>query len=202
MKSDTEKGYRESKKLKWLKEILLLIGMLVFSAGIVFLLNEMQDVFKISLQRYGWLAFILLFLASMLSSATIFIPAPGIAFMLAAAVIWNPIPVALAAGSGDAVGEMTSYWAGYAGKKIMLVDENLSAYQRAVLWMNKYGVWAIFAVALVPVILFDLIGLAAGALKMRWWKFLLPALAGKVMRALLIAYLGHQIPFFISHFVR
>lgn len=188
------------KKLKWLKAILLLIGMLALSAGIALLLNELQDLFKISLQRYDWLAFILLFLVSMLSSATIFVPAPGIAFLLAASIVWNPLLVALTAGSGDAIGEMTSYWAGYEENKIMLVDEKLSGYQTAVLWMNKYGVWAIFAVAFVPVILFDLIGLAAGALKVRWWKFLIATMAGKLIRSILIAYIAHQVPFFISHF--
>ncbi len=196
MKKDME----GRKKLKWLKAILLLIGMLALSAGIALLLNELQDLFKISLQRYDWLAFILLFLVSMLSSATIFVPAPGIAFLLAASIVWNPLLVALTAGSGDAIGEMTSYWAGYEENKIMLVDEKLSGYQTAVLWMNKYGVWAIFAVAFVPVILFDLIGLAAGALKVRWWKFLIATMAGKLIRSILIAYIAHQVPFFISHF--
>lgn len=196
MKKDME----GRKKLKWLKAILLLIGMLALSAGIALLLNELQDLFKISLQRYDWLAFILLFLVSMLSSATIFVPAPGIAFLLAASIVWNPLLVALTAGSGDAIGEMTSYWAGYEENKIMLVDEKLSGYQTAVLWMSKYGVWAIFAVAFVPVILFDLIGLAAGALKVRWWKFLIATMAGKLIRSILIAYIAHQVPFFISHF--
>lgn len=185
------------KKLKWLKEILLWIVMLAISSGIAFLLTRFQGVFHISLGSFGWVAYILVFLITMLSSATIFVPAPGIAFVLAAATLWDPALVAIAAGTGDAIGEMTSYWTGYIGERI-IVDEHLPAYQKAVSWMNKYGAWAIFCVALVPVVLFDLVGLAAGALKIRWWKFLLAAWCGKLPRAFLIAYLGHQFPLLVN----
>ena len=194
---ETEKPVPTGKKGKWIKEILLVLGMLALSAGIAFVLFRFQDTYNLSLRSYGWLAYVLVFVVAMLSSATIFVPAPGIAFTLAAATVWDPALVAIAAGTGDAIGEMTAYWAGYVGEKI-IVDEHLPAYQKAVSWMNKYGALAIFAVALVPVVLFDLVGLAAGALKIRWWKFLLAALGGKLPRAFLVAYLGHQIPLLVT----
>jgi uncharacterized membrane protein YdjX (TVP38/TMEM64 family) len=194
---ETEKPGAPGKKSKWIKEILLLLGMLALSAGIALLLTRFQDAYNVSLHSYGWLAYILVFLVSMLSSATIFVPAPCIAFVLAAATVWDPTLVAIAAGTGDAIGEMTSYWAGYVGEKL-IVDEHLPAYQKAVSWMNKYGAWAIFGVALVPIVLFDLVGLAAGALKIRWWKFFLAAWCGKLPRAFLVAYLGHQIPLLVT----
>lgn len=193
---DTEKAPKSGKTGKWVKEILLLLGMLALSAGIAFLLTRFQDAYNVSLHSYGWLAYLLVFVVSMLSSATIFVPAPGIAFVLAAATVWEPSLVAIAAGLGDAIGEMTSYWTGYLGEKI-IVDEHLPAYQKAVSWMNKYGTWAIFGIALVPIVLFDLVGLAAGALKIRWWKFFLAACGGKLPRAFLVAYIGHQIPLLI-----
>jgi uncharacterized membrane protein YdjX (TVP38/TMEM64 family) len=187
------------KKGKWVKEALLLLGMLALSAGIAFLLYRFQDTYNVSLHSYGWLAYILVFIISMLSSATIFVPAPGIAFVLAAATVWDPALVAIAAGTGDAIGEMTSYWVGYVGEKIM-VDEQMPAYQRAQSWMNKYGAWAVFGVALIPIVPFDLMGLAGGALKIKWWKFLLGAWGGKLPRAFLIAYLGQQIPLLVTPF--
>ena len=183
--------------VKWLKEGLLLLGMLVLSAVIAFLLFQFRDVFSISLLSYSWLAYLVVFMVSLVSSCTIFIPTPGSAIMLAAAIIWNPVPVGLAAGTGDAIGEMTSYWVGYAGEKIV-VDERLPAYQKAVGWMQRYGVWAVFAVALLPVVPFDLIGLAAGALKIRWWKFILAAWCGKVPRAIIICSIGHQLPVLLN----
>ena len=193
----TEQPAPGGRKAKWIKEILLLVGMLALSAGIAFLLFKFQDTYNVSLRNYGWLAYLLVFVVSLLSSATIFVPAPGIAFVLAAAIVWDPTLVAIAAGTGDAIGETTSYWTGYIGEKI-IVDEHLPAYQKAVSWMNKYGAWAIFGVALVPIVLFDLVGLAAGALKIKWWKFLLAALGGKVPRAFLVAYTGHSLPQLIT----
>jgi len=179
-------------KMKWLKEGLLLLGMIALSAAISLLLFQFKDSFSLALQSYGWLAYIVVFAVSLLSSCTIFIPTPGTAIVLAAATVWDPVLVGIAAGTGDAIGEMTAYWVGYAGEKI-IVDEHMPAYQKAVRWMDRYGVWAIFGVALVPVVLFDLVGLAAGALKIKWWKFLLAAWCGKVPRAIVVCSIGHQL---------
>ena len=198
MRQDSEKPGPAGIKLKWLREVLLLLGMLALSAGIAFLLYHFQDFFSVSLRSYGYIAYLLVFVVSLLSSATIFIPTPGIAFTLAAAAVWDPLFVAVAAGTGDAIGEMTAYWAGYVGEKI-IVDEHMPAYQKASAWMNRYGAWAIFGVALVPVMLFDLVGLAAGALKIRWWKFFIAAWCGKVPRSIVICYLGHQLPELLFH---
>lgn len=193
----TEKSAKTRRKNKWVKEILFILGMLVLSAGIAFLLYRFQNIYDVSLRSYGWLAYILVFILSLLSSATIFVPAPGLAFTLAAATVWNPLLVAIAAGTGDAIGELTSYWVGYIGER-MIVDEHMPAYQKAVAWMNRYGIWAIFAVALVPVLLFDLVGMAAGALKIRWWRFLLSAWCGKLLRILLVTCLWQQAAVFIG----
>jgi uncharacterized membrane protein YdjX (TVP38/TMEM64 family) len=193
MKQDTEAPRTASRKMKWLEEGLLLLGMLALSAGIAFLLYQFQDFFRVSLRSYGYIAYLLVFVVSLLSSSTIFIPTPGIAFTLAAAAVWDPLVVGIAAGTGDAIGEMTAYWTGYVGERI-IVDEHMPAYQKAVAWMDRHGAWAVFAVALVPVVLFDLVGLAAGALKIRWWKFLMAAWCGKVPRSMLICYLGQQLP--------
>ena len=171
----------------------MLLGMLALSAGIAFLLYQFQDFFRVSLRSYGYIAYLLVFVVSLLSSSTIFIPTPGIALTLAAAAVWDPLFVGIAAGTGDAIGEMTAYWTGYVGERI-IVDEHMPAYQKAVAWMDRHGAWAVFAVALVPVVLFDLVGLAAGALKIRWWKFLIAAWCGKVPRSMLVCYLGQQLP--------
>jgi len=188
------------KKVKWLKELLLLAGMLLLSAGIVFFLVQLQNTFKVTLQSYALLAYVIVFLVSLLSSATIFIPAPGIAIVLAAATQWDPVWVALAAGSGDALGEITAYWAGYVGERI-IVDEHMQAYKKVVGWTQKYGAWAVFGIALVPILPFDLVGLAAGGLKVPWWKFLIAAWCGKVPRMFVVVFLVHQIPLWLHPFI-
>jgi uncharacterized membrane protein YdjX (TVP38/TMEM64 family) len=188
---------RAATKMKWLKQGLLLLGIIVFSAAIAFLLFRFRDVFSLSLQSYAPMAYLVVFAVSLLSSSTIFIPTPGTAIVLAAATVWDPVLVGLAAGTGDAIGELTAYWVGYAGEKIM-VDEHMPAYRKAARWMDRYGAWAIFGVALVPVVLFDLVGLAAGALKIKWWKFLLATWCGKVPRAIVLCSIGHQLPLLLQ----
>ena len=184
-------------RIKWLKEGLLLLGMLALSAAIAFLLFRFRDTLSLSLQNYGWLAYLVVFAVSLLSSSTIFVPTPGTAIVLAAAIVWDPVLVGIAAGTGDAIGELTAYWVGYIGEKI-IADERIPAYQKAVRWIDRYGAWAIFGVALVPVVLFDLVGLAAGALKIRWWKFLLAAWCGKVPRAIVLCNIAHRLPLLLQ----
>jgi uncharacterized membrane protein YdjX (TVP38/TMEM64 family) len=196
---DTEGGKPPRKAAKWLKEVLFLLGMVALSAIVAFVLIRFQDTFKVSLKDYGWIAYLIVFAANLLSSATILVPAPGIAFTLAAAAVWDPLFVALAAGTGDGIGEMTAYWVGYVGERI-IIDEHVPAYRKAASWMDRYGAWAVFGIALVPILPYDLIGIAAGALKIKWWKCLLATLAGKLPRAFLVAYLWHQIPFLIHPF--
>ena len=190
---------KKGTKRKWLKEILLIAGMIALSACISFLLYRFQDYYKVELRNFGLIAYIAIFTANLLSSATILVPAPGIAFTLAAATVFDPALVALAAGTGDAIGEMTAYWLGYVGEKIV-VDEHIPAYQKAEKWMDRYGAWAVFGISLVPILPYDLIGIAAGALQIKWWKCFLATLAGKLPRAFIVAYLGHQIPFLIHPF--
>lgn len=187
------------KAMKWVKEILLLLGMIALSAGIALILSNFQKYFNVELRNFGWIAYLAVFVANLLSSATILVPAPGIAFTLAAATVFDPASVAISAGLGDAIGEMTAYWVGYVGEKI-IVDEHVPAYQKAVSWMDRYGAWAVFGIALIPILPYDLIGMAAGALKIKWWKCFLATLSGKMPRAFLVAYLGHQIPFLLHPF--
>ena len=194
---DTNVEKPPGKTAKWLKEVLFLLAMVAISAVVALVLFRYQDSFKVSMKDYGWVAYIIVFVATALSSATILVPAPGVAFTLAAAAVWDPMFVAIAAGTGDALGEMTAYWVGYVGERI--VDyEHLPAYSKAATWMDRYGVWAIFGIALLPIIPYDLIGMAAGALKIRWWKFFLATWAGKLPRAFLAACLGQQIPFLFN----
>ncbi|MGD9001150.1 MAG: VTT domain-containing protein, partial [Anaerolineae bacterium] len=56
---------------------------------------------------------------------------------------------------------------------------------------QRYGVFAIFLLALLPNPLFDVAGMAAGALRLPVWKFLLSCAAGKVIKNILFAVAGY-----------
>ena len=87
-------------------------------------------------------------------------------------------------GSGSALGELTGYIAGASGRGIV---ENDPRYPRMQGWMAKYGLWVIFLLSLVPNPVFDVAGIVAGAMRIPVWQFLAAALAGKVIKATLIA---------------
>ena len=185
-----------SKTKKWLEAAAWVIGIIALTVGIVYLLFFLEAHFRLQLAKYAPLAYLAVFVITLLSSSTIIIPAPGTAFVMAAASMWNPAIVAIAASIGGTLGELTGYYAGYVGTKIIITDYK-AGYERAVGWMNRYGVWTISFFAFVPLLLFDLVGIVAGALRVPVWKFLLACWAGRLPRNFIEAYFGAAIIPFI-----
>jgi uncharacterized membrane protein YdjX (TVP38/TMEM64 family) len=139
------------------------------------------------LQQYGYVG---IFLISIAANATIVIPMPGIALTTAMGAIFNPLGVAIAAGSGAAIGELSGYLAGFSGQAVV---ERVAFYENLTNWMRKHpnlSYFAILILAFVPNPLFDLAGMAAGALKIPIWKFLIPCAIGKILKMAIFAYAG------------
>jgi len=127
------------------------------------------------------------FLISLISSATILIPLPGFAVVFALGRVLNPFLVGVLAGLGSGIGELTGYMAGYAGHDAVTRTKLFRQHKKG---LEKYGAPAIFLLAFIPNPAFDIAGIAAGAIKMRWWKFLIAVVLGKVLRYILLAYFG------------
>ena len=176
-------------KKKWVQTVLWAIALLVFTGALVYLMWILQKQFRISLKEYDFLAYLIVFAVTFLASCTIVLPAPGAAIVITAAAIWNPVIVALVASVGSTLGEVTAYYAGYVGKKI-IINEQRPAYQRAVSWMNRYGIWTVLVIAAIPLALFDIVGLVAGALRPPLWKFLLACWVGRIPKSFIEAYIG------------
>ena len=128
-----------------------------------------------------------IFVISLVSNATIVLPAPGFVVTVVAGSIFNPILVAIAAASGAALGELTGYLAGYSGRGVF---ERAPSYERLEELMVRYGGWTVLVLAATPNPLFDIAGAAAGALRMPVLAFLLWAFAGKLIKMLVLAYAG------------
>jgi len=127
------------------------------------------------------------FLISLVSSATVFVPLPGFAVVFAMGAFLNPLLVGIAAGVGSGIGEITGYLVGFAGHDAAMGTKLFRRHKREI---EKYGPLAIFALAFVPNPAFDVAGIAAGAIKMPIWKFALATIAGKTLRFILLAYAG------------
>ncbi|HLF28893.1 MAG TPA: VTT domain-containing protein [Anaerolineae bacterium] len=128
---------------------------------------------------------LVLFVISAISNATLILPVPGLALTALAATVAPPLLVGIVAGSGQTLGEMTGYLAGYSGQT--LIDER-PRYARLVGWMRRFGPAAIFVLALIPNPVFDVAGIIAGALRMPVWLYLLAAGSGKVLKNIGVAY--------------
>ncbi len=147
----------------------------------VFSIREHADKFA----AYGYPG---IFLIALLANATVFLPAPGIAVVFAMGGVFHPLGVALAAGAGGALGELSGYLAGFGGG---VVVENTAAYARVQPWVRRWGGWAVLLLAALPNPFFDLAGIAAGVSRMPVWKFLLFCWVGQTVKMAAFAYAGN-----------
>jgi len=168
----------QEKKNPALRFILLFL-ILVLSIVLFIYRGEVQ---KAANFGYGGI-----FILSILSNATLILPLPGIIFTSAMGAVFNPFWVAIAAGFGAALGETTGYLAGYSGQ---IVIDRKDWYETMTMWMRKYGNLTILVMAFVPNPLFDLAGMAAGMLKLPFFRFLFWCSIGKIIKMLLFAYTG------------
>ena len=136
-----------------------------------------------------------IFLLAFLAYATVLLPAPGVAIVFTMGGVFHPAGVALAAGAGAALGEISGYLAGFSGQAVV---ERASLYERLSGWMQKNGPLTVLILSAIPNPFFDLAGAAAGALKMPVLKFLLWCWIGETLKMLFIAYAGkftiHMLP--------
>jgi membrane protein YqaA with SNARE-associated domain len=131
------------------------------------------------------LGLVVLFFLSLISNATLILPVPGIALTALAAAAGNPLVIGIVTGLGQALGETTGYLAGYSGQELI---DNSPRYMRMASWMQRYGALTIFVLALLPNPFFDVAGIVAGALRMRFWLYLGVTIAGKVIKNIALAY--------------
>ena len=166
---------------------LVLVGVIALTVLLFIFRDQIKE-----LERFGYAG---IFLVSIFANATIIIPLPGIALTSAMGAVFHPFWVAVAAGSGAAIGEFSGYLAGFSGQALI---EDARAYERVTNWMKKYGDVTILVLAFIPNPLFDMAGMVAGALKMPWSRFAIFCAAGKILKMLVFAYLGSYLGGFIT----
>jgi membrane protein YqaA with SNARE-associated domain len=141
------------------------------------------------LDEYGLLAYPILFVMQGLVSATIFLPAPGVALAAAAGAVLDPIWAGIVAGLGSATGELTGYLLGYYGRRAAPTDTS-RLWRLAERGFRRWGFVALIGLALVPNPVFDALGVLAGSLRYPLGRFWLATAAGKVIKFYSISYLS------------
>jgi membrane protein DedA with SNARE-associated domain len=135
-------------------------------------------------QEYGYLG---IFLTSLIGNASIALPIPSLFFTFVGGGTFNWVIVGLVSGIGEALGESTGYLAGYGGSAFI---ENQSLYKRMQHWMKKHGTLTIFVLSVIPNPIIDLAGIAAGASRFGYLRFLVACWAGKTIKTLIFAFAG------------
>jgi len=155
---------------------------LVIAITVVLFLNqEIVD----EMGNYGYLG---AFLVSLITSATVILPLPGIVVLFALGTSLNPVLVGLVGATGGIIGEMTGFMVGYGGREVVLKKSRM--YIRAENWMRRWGTWAVVAFAAAPLPIFDVAGIVAGALRYPLWKFLLIGWIGKSIKFIILVLAG------------
>jgi membrane protein YqaA with SNARE-associated domain len=181
---------RPGSHVHWVKLLIAFGGLLALSFGISYLFRIAQQNLNWNLTEFELLAYVSVFVASLVANATIIAPVPfAIAIMVTAAKSFDPVIVALCAATGGTLGELSGYYAGRLGRKIAIPD-SIIGYKKVEFWVNKYGPWAIIVLAFQPIIPFDIGGLVAGFAKMPLYKFLPALWVGKFPKYLLLCYAG------------
>jgi len=143
---------------------------------------------QISFARFRDLGYLGVFGMAWIGSTTVLLPIPHLAFTFTMGAVLNPFLVGLSAGWGDSLGELWGYLAGYAVEDLV---DRWRVYPKIQGWVQRYGPLTIFLMGVVPMPLFDMAGMAAGAGGMPAWQFYLATWSGKTLKAIVFAWAGH-----------
>jgi membrane protein YqaA with SNARE-associated domain len=123
---------------------------------------------------------------SFMAAAGLVLPVPGLAAVCGAGGLeLNIVGIALLAGIGETAGEMSGYAIGYGGRRVV---EQRRFYKTVKTYMERRGTLVLFIMSAVPNPAFDLVGITAGGTHYPIRRFLLVVGAGKIVKALAVAW--------------
>jgi membrane protein YqaA with SNARE-associated domain len=140
--------------------------------------------------QYGYLG---MFAISLVGALSIIVPVPDtivvftvVGFRIGGGWVFDPLLIALAAAIGAGVGQFSGYLLGFGSRKAITgkYKKNVDFLAKVV---NKFGGIAIFAFALTP-LPDDLVFIPLGATRYNPIKAFVPALIGKFLLNLIVAY--------------
>lgn len=164
--------------------LILRVLALLFVVGLTILIYVHRDKIE-KFEAYGYPG---IFLITLLSNSTVFFPAPGIAMVFAMGSILNPLGIALAGSAGGTLGEISGYLAGFSSQAII---EQTNIYKKVEPIVRRYGGFAVLVFAAIPNPFFDLAGIAAGGLKMSFFRFIVFCWIGQFIKMLGFSLAGY-----------
>ena len=178
-------------KRDWLGAILKSRVLPILGIVMVVLVTVGILLYRDRIAGFGTLGYPGVFVVAMVWNSTVLVPIPSFWTYFFLGQIFHPALVGLAGGAGAAVGELTSYLAGFSGR-IILEEKRVKVYARVEKWIKKWGFIVVFGFNLVPVFPFDLVGIACGASRFKLWRFYLACFLGRSLAYGFIAFLGSR----------
>lgn len=155
-------------------------------------------IFKNSFAKLGSYGYLGLFIFSVFANATIILPVPTFLAAIIGGMIYNPVLAAIVVSLGATIGELTGYFIGYGARGTVIVDHKIQKVQK---YMNRYGLWFIFVLAIIPNPLFDIAGITAGITEISIYKYLGVVFLGKLIKFIALAYLGSGFAGALENFI-
>jgi len=137
---NNQKEISNKKIFSFIKRLGAILAVVAISLYIFFIPEDQLT----GLENFGYAG---VFLFSVITNATIFLPAPGLLIVFSLGARLNPILIAVTAGLGSAIGELSGYLAGYSGRAII---DKKNIYTKLVNWMKKNGELTILVMAFIP----------------------------------------------------
>jgi membrane protein YqaA with SNARE-associated domain len=138
---------------------------------------------------FGTWGYVGAFVISLIASATIILPAPGIAVVIAMGTALDPVLLGIVAGIGSAFGELSGYLAGTSGRALIPHSQR-QQFERLHRLTDRYGAQLLLVLSVIPFPLFDFAGIIAGMLKIRITTFLATVAVGKSIKYAIMIMLG------------
>jgi membrane protein YqaA with SNARE-associated domain len=170
-----------TRPLRW---IFGTVAVIVIFAASIYLVDNPELVLRLG--RWGYLG---AFLISLIASATIILPAPGIAVIIAMGAALDPILLGIVAGIGSAVGELSGYLAGRGGRAF-IPHHPRSQFEQLQRLTDRYGAALLILLSAIPFPLFDFAGIIAGMMKMRVATFIATVSLGKSAKYVFMILVG------------
>lgn len=169
----------------------------VAGVAIALLLALPYLVFGQEIRQQAAVGYLGLLVACAVSNCSVLLPSSSTIIVTVAATTLNPILCVIFGGVGSAIGEQSSYLCGRLGANAAGIARGDAS--RVTVWLRKHAFLTVFLFALIPLPIFDVAGIAAGASRIRWPVFAVAALLGKVTRfAVVLVLLFLIVPWWIS----
>lgn len=182
--NDAPKSKETVGKIKAPAKVLDIVSILIIVA-----FSLMAFLMRDIVQKYAPVSYFSILLVCFIANASVLLPAPSILVVVQYSMILNPMLTALCGAVGATLGEMTGYLAGAHGGNLLA----LKVRKKVLSVMPKHPYLVVFCSSLIPLPVFDIVGLIAGAMKLNQAKFFASCLLGKLIKMVSFAWMANYL---------